>query len=150
MGRLLRDPTLRRLVRARDFIRAHPDRPLDLDAVAAEAGLSPFHLHRSFREAFGETPHAWHTRVRLDEARRLLLSTDLDVTDVCFEVGFKSLGSFSALFARHVGEPPSEWRRAMRPIVRVPELHAARIVPHCFWAFFGAGPAAQDPRSGGR
>ncbi|MEZ4235154.1 MAG: AraC family transcriptional regulator [Myxococcota bacterium] len=143
--RLVRDPTYRQLVAARDLVHDCSAEPLDLARIAAEAGLSPFHLQRRYRALFGETPHQALTRVRLARARELLLHSDLQVTDICFAVGFRSLGSFSALFAREVGDPPSQWRAQMRPVVAVPERHAARIVPFCFWSWYG-GPA-QDPRS---
>src|SRR5262245_64189443 len=110
---LAHDDVFRRLCRARDFLRAHHAEALRLETAARQAGLSRFHFLRLFRETFGETPHAFLTRVRLDQAKRLLEHDHASVTDVCLEVGFQSLGSFSSLFARRVGCPPSEWRRRL-------------------------------------
>ena len=107
---LLHEESFLRLVRARDAIHARYAQPLSLERLAREAALSPFHFLRLFRRAFGETPHQYLTRVRIDAAKRLLLD-DVPVTDVCFEVGFQSVGSFSALFARKVGTPPTAFRR---------------------------------------
>ena len=107
---VLHDESFVRLVRARDAIHSRYGEPLSLDQLAREAALSPFHFLRLFRRAFGETPHQYLTRVRIEAAKRLLLD-DVPVTDVCFEVGFQSLGSFSALFARRVGSPPTTFRR---------------------------------------
>jgi len=107
---VLHEDSFARLVRARDAIHARYAEPLSLDHLAREAALSPFHFLRLFRRAFGETPHQYLTRVRIEAAKRLLLA-DAAVTDVCFEVGFQSLGSFSAVFARRVGAPPSAFRR---------------------------------------
>ena len=78
--------------------------------VAAEAGLSTGLFIRQFAALFGETPHQMRIRVRLERAKRLLASGDFSVTEACFEVGFSSLGSFSALFLRKVGMSPSEYR----------------------------------------
>jgi AraC-like DNA-binding protein len=125
------------LCRARDLIRAYQDGPVTLADCAAEAGLSPWHLLRSFRAAFGETPKAFLTRLRLERAEHLLTVTDRSVTEVCLDVGFTSLGTFSALFKRHVGCPPSEYRRRVRRWVTMPGYPPWVIIPACFVARFG-------------
>jgi AraC-like DNA-binding protein len=84
--------------------------PLDLEALARRAGYSRFHFLRAFRDAFGETPRAYLTRRRIERAKTLLRSANLTVTEVCFLVGFSSLGSFSARFSELVGRSPSEYR----------------------------------------
>ena len=81
--------------------------------MARIACLSPYHFHRQFALAFREPPHRWLARRRLEEARRLLEETDRTVTEVSLEVGFQSLGSFSALFHRYFGISPGALR-AMR------------------------------------
>src|SRR5882757_8726386 len=101
-----RATTLRKLCRAKDFIRAAYAEPIDLGAVAEVAELSPWHLLRRFRQAFGETPHEFLTRLRIDKAKDLLTISNRPVTEICFDVGFTSLGSFSTLFAREVGMSP--------------------------------------------
>src|SRR5215510_1886029 len=95
-----------RLCRARDMLRESYDRPLSIREVAKEAAISPFHFIRRFQAVFGETPHQFRIQARLERAKHLLALTDYAVTDVCLEVGFESLGSFSDLFARRVGVPP--------------------------------------------
>lgn len=119
-----------RLCRARDLLRETSDRPLSIRAVAAEAGVSPYRLIRRFHAVFGETPHQFRIRARLERARTLLLR-DLSVTEVCFEVGCSSLGSFSDLFARRTGESPSAFRRRMRPLVQVPGTMPPPLVAGC-------------------
>jgi len=84
---------------------------LPLEQIARLAHLSPFHFHRAFCAVFGETPHAYRTRRRLERASRLLKETDFPVTDVCLDTGFESVGSFSALFRRKFGASPTEFRR---------------------------------------
>jgi len=111
----------RRLLRARDVIDRAYAEPLDVRAVAAVAHISPAHFSRSFRDVFGETPHRYLQRRRVERAMFLLRETDRSVTDVCFDVAFKSLGTFSRTFRKIVGETPSGYRRGHGPIV----------APHC-------------------
>ena len=110
--------TFHRLCRARDMLR-EVDRPLSIEQVAREAAVSPFHFIRQFQALFGETPHQYRIRARLDQAKHLLESSDYTVTDVCMEVGFSSLGSFSDLFARRMGVAPSLYRRRFRSRISV-------------------------------
>jgi len=114
--------SLRRLCRARELLEhdAHP-----VAEVARLVGISPFHFIRQFDALFGETPHQYRTRARLDRAKQLL-ARGHSVTDTCMEVGFSSVGSFSQLFARHVGAPPSAYRR------RVVQVATSLVHPGCF------------------
>jgi len=95
--------------------------PLDVPAVAAVAHISPAHFSRSFRSVFGETPGRYLQRRRVERSMFLLRETDRSVTDICFDVGFTSLGTFSRTFTRIVGETPSRYRLGNGPIV----------APHC-------------------
>ncbi len=104
--------TLPALRRARDLIDLRYAEPLDLADLAREAGYSKFHFARAFASAYGETPRAYMTRRRLERAKTLLRTANLTVTEVCFAVGFESLGSFSSLFRRVVGQTPSGYQRA--------------------------------------
>jgi AraC-like DNA-binding protein len=104
--------TLPALRRARDLIDLRYAEPLDLAALAQEAGYSKFHFARAFAAAYGETPRAYLTRRRLERAKTLLRVANLSVTEICFLVGFESLGSFSGLFRRVVGQAPSDYRLA--------------------------------------
>ncbi len=106
-------PALRR---ARDLIDRDYGEPLDLDAMAGEAGYSRFHFARAFTAAYGETPRAYLTRRRIERAKTLLRTANLSVTEICFLVGFASLGSFSARF-RDARRPVAERvpRRGSRP-----------------------------------
>ena len=96
--------------------------PLDVRAVAAVAHLSEAHFSRSFRAAFGETPHRYLQRRRVERSMFLLRETDRSVTDICFDVGFSSRGTFSRTFREIVGEPPSDYRVGHEPMV----------APNCF------------------
>jgi AraC-like DNA-binding protein len=105
-----RDEILRRLTVARDILESSLDETMGLPELARRASLSPFHLHRHFRKTFGETPHAYLTRRRLECAAASLLSGET-VTAVALDAGFSSLGSFSSLFTRRFGVSPSHYRR---------------------------------------
>jgi len=145
---LLDPDTLRRLLRARDLLAAEPRAPVPLAAAARAACLSPFHFQRLFTRAFGESPHRFLTRRRIELAKRLLATDHLSVTDVCFETGYSSLGSFSAKFHALVGRPPSAWRREMRRLVAYPAPWRVAFVPACFLARLVAGyEGPQEARS---
>jgi AraC-like DNA-binding protein len=120
-----------RLCRARDRLRETPDDPVSVRSVALEARMSPYHFIRLFEDVFGETPHQYRIQARIDRAKNLLALCDYSVTDVCMEVGFTSLGSFSDLFARRVGVPPSVYRRQVRAVMTVPGVMPAVLTPGC-------------------
>jgi transcriptional regulator GlxA family with amidase domain len=99
-----------RLRRARDVVDREYAQPLDVAALARRAHVSPAHFSRRFKEAFGETPYQYVLTRRVERAQELLRNTGLSVTEICFEVGFQSVGSFSSAFHRVAGMPPSEYR----------------------------------------
>jgi transcriptional regulator GlxA family with amidase domain len=101
---------LRRLRRARDQMDREYAQPLDVAALARTALMSQAHFSRRFREAYAETPYSYLMTRRIERAKALLRRGDLSVTDVCFAVGWSSLGSFSARFTELVGESPSVYR----------------------------------------
>jgi AraC-like DNA-binding protein len=107
----------RRLLRARDAMDLAYAEPLNVRAVAAVAHVSEAHFIRSFRAVFGETPHRYLQRRRVERSMFLLRETDRSVTDVCLDVGFTSLGTFSRMFREIVGETPSGYRMGHGPIV---------------------------------
>ena len=112
---------LRRLRRARDRMDRDYALPLDVPALARGAYMSPGHFQRSFRAAYGETPYSYLMTRRIERAKALLRRGDMSVTEVCFEVGCTSLGSFSSRFTELVGETPSAYRaRGHEDYVAVP------------------------------
>ncbi|HEY7738156.1 MAG TPA: helix-turn-helix transcriptional regulator [Candidatus Limnocylindria bacterium] len=112
----------RSLLRARDAMDRAYAEPLDVAAVAAVAHLSEAHFSRSFRAAFGETPHHYLQRRRVERSMFFLRETDRSITDICFDVGFMSLGTYSRTFREIVGETPSEYR----------DGHGPMDAPNCF------------------
>ena len=122
---------LERLDRARKFIDLCYDLPLDLNEISSHACFSRYHFLRLFRQAFNKTPHQYLIERRIERAKELLRANELRVTDVCFEVGFQSLGSFSSLFHKWVGHPPVTYREKSR------ETQAAkRQIPGCFLVMY--------------
>jgi AraC-like DNA-binding protein len=100
----------RRMLRARDAIDRGYSQQLDIPALAQMANVSEAHFIRTFRATFGETPHRYLQRRRVERAMYKLAETDRSVTDICMEVGFTSLGSFSRTFSEIVGDTPSGYR----------------------------------------
>jgi AraC-like DNA-binding protein len=115
---------------------------LNLEHISRQIGFSRFYFIRAFRRAFGITPHQYLTQRRIERAKELLAFSDLSITDICFAVGFQSLGSFSDLFRRHVGHSPSAHRQWALEQKRLLEQSA----PACFITMFGIGclPASTD------
>ena len=104
----------------REFMDRHYAKTLTVEHLAARCSLSTFHFIRAFRAAFGETPHQYLRQRRLDRAKELLVTTPLPVTEICDQIGFQSLGSFSSLFRRMTGETPAEYRAKRRKNVYIP------------------------------
>jgi len=106
-----RKSDLARLRRVRDRIDREYAQPLDVEALARDAYMSAGHLSRQFRAAFGESPYSYLMTRRIERAMALLRRGDLSVTEVCFEVGCASLGTFTTRFTELVGMPPGAYRR---------------------------------------
>ena len=113
----------RRLLRARDAMDRAYAEPLNVPALARMAHVSEAHFIRTFRATFGETPHRYLQRRRVERAMFLLRQTEDSVTEICLDVGFTSLGTFSRTFREIVGESPTQYRN--RGVVR-------SVVPNCF------------------
>jgi AraC-like DNA-binding protein len=120
-------PPTRHLLRAKDLADGRYFEPLTVASLARAAGLSPAHFSREFRRAFGESPHQYLLTRRLERAAALLRTTDRPVTEICFAVGWSSVGSFTTSFRRVYGTAPSEFRDGYPPArlyVRVPDCVA--------------------------
>lgn len=129
----------RRMLRARDAMDLAYAEPLDVARLARVASVSEAHFIRTFRDTFGETPHRYLQRRRVERAMYLLANSRRDVTEICLEVGFTSLGTFSRTFKEIVGEPPSHFRSHARPVP----------VPNCFAMAWLRPSSFGEARSGG-
>lgn len=118
-------PPARHLLRARDMADARYAEPLNVEDLAAAAGLSRAHFSREFRRAFGVSPHAYLLTRRLERAAALLRNTDNSVAEVCLAVGLQGIGSFTTSFKRAFGKTPTEYRASFPPAA------AQAMVPGC-------------------
>ena len=139
---LLRHEGFRRLCHARDRLRDWHEPPPTIEQLAREVRISPLHFIRQFEAVFGITPHQFRIASRIDLAKALLARSEHSVTDVCMEVGFSSLGSFSTMFAQRVGESPSAYRRRFKTLVSVPGRRANHLTPGCL-SLMGMLPRAR-------
>ena len=124
-------PPARHLLKAKDLADARYAEHLDVDDMAAAAGLSRAHFSREFKRAFGDSPRQYLLTRRMERAAWLLRATDRSVADVCFSVGLQSVGSFTTSFTRTYGQSPTAYRAAHPPAM----AHA--IIPTCVWRAYG-------------
>jgi transcriptional regulator GlxA family with amidase domain len=122
------------LLTARAMMDTTYEQPLSVEEIASHAGFSHFHFIRFFHRTYGITPHQYLTRKRIQQAQRLLAQSDLSVTEICFAVGFQSLGSFSTLYRRQTGYAPSEHRTRLQEQQKRLQIAA----PACFLFTYGA------------
>lgn len=108
-------PPARHLLRAKDLADARYFEPLEVDDLAAAAGLSKAHFSREFRRTFGESPYVYLLTRRLERAAALLRNTDHSVAEVCLEVGLQGVGSFTTSFKRMYGMTPTAYRESFPP-----------------------------------
>jgi len=138
---LLAACTFRNLCRGREILAESPEEHLSIKSIAQEVAISPYHFIRQFEAVFGLTPHQFRIQFRLDRAKLLLAMGEHSVTEVCMEVGFSSLGSFSDLFTRKFGSSPSAYQRRARSMVQVPGNFPQELFPGCL-ILMGALPAS--------
>jgi AraC-like DNA-binding protein len=120
-----------RIVAAKVYIDDNFQEPIDLEQISKQAFLSRFHFHRLFRQVYKRTPHQYLTQKRLDKAKDLL-SGNKTVTDVCNEVGFESIGSFSILFKKEIGFAPQYYRNMAYKKKMEQLAQPKKAIPHCF------------------
>ena len=119
---------LARLRRVRDRMDREYERPLDVEALARDAHMSAGHFSRRFRAAYGESPYSYLMTRRIERAMALLRRGDLSVTEICFEVGCSSLGTFTTRFTELVGMPPSAYRDRTAPAAaEMPSCEAKKV-----------------------
>ena len=120
-----------RLITAKTFMDEHYHEPITLEQISQKAFLSRFHFHRLFSQVYRKTPHQYLTQRRMEKAKDLL-EENKTVTDVCNEVGFESLGSFSVLFKKEIGFAPQYYRN-MAWLIKLQSLEQPKkVIPHCF------------------
>lgn len=122
----------KKIVTAKLYIDGNFPEPIDLDRLSREACLSRYHFHRLFTRIYRLTPHQYLTRKRIEQARKCLAANELTITEICNEVGFESIGSFSTLFKKEIGHAPAHYRTRAQ-LRRQQTLEQPRhFIPHCF------------------
>ena len=137
---LLTACTFQNLCRARELLAETPEDYASVKRIAHQVAISPFHFIRQFEAVFGMTPHQFRIHTRLERAKLLLASGEHRVTEVCMEIGFSSLGSFSELFTRKFGVSPSTYKRRARSMIQVPGTFPQELFPGCL-SLMGSLPA---------
>jgi AraC-like DNA-binding protein len=122
----------RRIVSAKLYIDEHYHEPIGLEVISRNACLSRFHFHRLFTRVYKITPHQYLTQKRIDKAKDLLQQADVSVTEVCNNVGFESLGSFSVLFKKEIGFAPQYYRNMAFLKKQQAREQPKKFIPHCF------------------
>ena len=120
-----------RIVAAKVYIDDNYQEPIDLELISKQAFLSRFHFHRLFRQVYKKTPHQYLTGKRIDKAK-ILLAENKPVAEVCNEVGFESIGSFSVLFKKEIGFAPTYYRNMAWLKKQQVKEQPKKFIPHCF------------------
>jgi AraC-like DNA-binding protein len=120
-----------RIVAAKIYMDDNYQEPIDLELISQQAFLSRFHFHRLFRQVYKKTPHQYLTGKRMDRAKTLL-AENKPVNDVCNEVGFESIGSFSVLFKKEIGFAPTYYRNMAWLKKQETLKQPKKFIPHCF------------------
>jgi AraC-like DNA-binding protein len=122
----------RRIVQAKLFIDKHFREKINIEEIAEEASFSRFHFIRLFRHAYGDTPHQYMMSLRMLEAERLMSDPTLRIRDICFEIGFESVGTFTTQFSKVYGKTPKVRQKEIQEKNRIIVEEPLRTVPNCF------------------
>jgi len=122
----------KRLSASRNYIADNYLVPFSLVGVAKNAHMSPFHFSRVFKKAYGETPNEFLIRLRIEKAKKMLITENLSVSEICERVGYTSLGSFSSLFLKQVGMPPTLYRRTLWALSSEAFRYPSQVIPSCY------------------
>jgi AraC-like DNA-binding protein len=122
----------RRIVQAKLFIDKHFREKINLDEIAEEASFSRFHFIRLFKLAYGDTPHQYMMFLRMREAEQLMENPELKIQDICFEIGFESVGTFTTQFTKVFGKTPKARRKEILEKKKIIIEQPLRTVPNCF------------------
>lgn len=121
----------RRIVRAKLYIDMNYAENIDLDNIADEAFFSKFHFIRLFKKTYAKTPHQYLTFVRIERSK-MLLQENMPIAEVCYAVGFDSVSSFTGLFKRIAGIPPSAYQKERQKIREEIKAIPLKFIPNCF------------------
>lgn len=123
---------IKRLSMSREFIAENYQTSLCLTDIAKQSYMSPYHFLRAFKETYGETPNELLIRLRLEEAKKMLITEHVSISEVCEKVGYSSLGSFSSLFTKQVGIAPTLYRRKLWALSSEAYRFPSQAIPACY------------------
>jgi AraC-like DNA-binding protein len=127
----------KKIVTAKLYMDENFHEPIDLRHISRQACLSRFHFHRLFTRIYQRTPHRYLTQKRIEHARRMLAGKELTVSEICNQVGFESIGSFSTLFKKEIGSAPQNYRHEALMRQELTKQAPAAVIPHCHLEIFG-------------
>lgn len=128
----------KRLNAAREHIADSFHAQLNLSELAQCSYMSPYHFLRVFKDTYGETPHEFLIRLRVEQAKKMLITENYSVSEVCEKVGYTSLGSFSSLFLKQVGMAPTSYRHKLWALSAEPYRFPLQVIPACYaYRFLG-------------
>jgi AraC-like DNA-binding protein len=136
----------KKIVTAKLYIDGNFTEAIDLERLSREACLSRYHFHRLFTRIYRVTPHQYLTRKRIEQARKCLAGNELSITEICNEVGFESIGSFSTLFKKEIGHAPTHYRTRAWERQQQTLEQPRSFIPHCFIENYGADPAVTNSK----
>jgi AraC-like DNA-binding protein len=122
----------KKIVTAKLYMDENFHEPIDLQRISRQACLSRFHFHRLFTRIYQRTPHRYLTQKRIEQARRMLAGKELTVSEICNQVGFESIGSFSMLFKKEIGSGPRHYRKEALMRQEQTKRSPTYFIPHCF------------------
>ena len=123
---------LKRISTGRDYIADNYRDTFSLTDAANNSLMSPFHFLRVFKKTYGETPNEFLIRLRIEKAKKMLITENFRVSEICERVGYMSLGSFSSLFLKHVGMSPTSYRRTLWSLSSEPFRYPSQVIPTCY------------------
>ena len=129
---MIRHFQYKKICSGRDYLQEHYTDAFSLSKVANYSCMSPYHFSRVFTCVFGESPNTYVTRLRIEKAKKMLVMENVSISDICTEVGYSSIGSFSSLFRKKVGISPSQYRRKLRSLSNETYRFPMQSIPLCF------------------
>lgn len=129
---MIRHTQYKKICSGRDYLQKHFSEPFDLTKVAKHACMSQYHFSRVFTAVFGESPNAFVARLRIEKAKNLLVTEKYSIGEICDNVGYTSIGSFSSLFKKMVGMSPLQYRRKLWNLSDEPLSFPMQSIPLCY------------------
>lgn len=129
---MIRHFQYKKICSGRDYLQEHYTDSFSLTNVAKYSCMSQYHFSRTFTKVFGESPNTFVARLRIEKAKKMLITEDFSISEICEKVGYSSVGSFSTLFSEKVGISPSQYRRQLQSLSNEPHRFPMQSIPLCF------------------